>query len=180
MKPKKHIHNIILSALFTAIIALLSQISIQSPFGVPITLQTFAVAFCGYFLGAKWSMLSVIAYIFTGAVGIPVFSQFKGGLSSLFGLSGGYIIGFLFLSLFCGFCRKNPNTLKNITLSASGLMLCHLIGILWLLIVSKGDILSSFAIGSLFFVLKDIISLILAYISSKIIIKRIPKFSDFN
>lgn len=173
MKPKKHIHNIVLSALFAAIISLLSQISIQTPFGVPITLQTFAVAFCGYFLGAKWASLSVVAYIFTGAVGLPVFSQFNGGIGVLFGLSGGYIIGFLFLSLFCGFCRKSKNVFKNIGFSASGLILCHLIGVLWIIFMSKGDMLSSLAAGSFIFVFKDIISLTLAYFLSKTILKRI-------
>ena len=180
MKTKKNIQNIILSALFAAIIALLSQIYIPTPFGVPLTLQTYAVAFCGYFLGAKWSAVSVAVYIFTGAVGLPVFSQFKGGLGALFSISGGYIIGFLFLGLFCGFCKKTKLIINKILLSAAGLTLCHLIGVLWLSFVSKGSISSAFAASSLIFVLKDIISIILAYISSKIILKRIPDFMEYN
>lgn len=175
MKTKTKTQNIILSALFAAIIALLSQVAIMTPAGLPLTLQTFAVAFCGYFLGAKWSVVSVVVYIFIGAVGLPVFSQFKGGLGSLFSISGGYIIGFLGLALFCGLCQKKKNALTKILLSSAGLIICHLIGVLWLCFVSKGNILSSFAASSLIFILKDIISLVLAYISSKIILKRIPE-----
>ena len=41
-------------ALITAAMAIVSQLSIPLPSGIPITLQTLAVAFAGYLLGAKY------------------------------------------------------------------------------------------------------------------------------
>ena len=51
---KKRTLRLITAALFTAITAVLSQTAIPTPFDVPLTLQTFAVALCGYVLGVKW------------------------------------------------------------------------------------------------------------------------------
>ena len=46
----------------TAIIAVLSQITIPLPTHVPVTLQTFAVALAGYFLGWKGGAVSALVY----------------------------------------------------------------------------------------------------------------------
>ena len=53
------------------------------PTGVPITVQVFAVALVGVILGWKRGVLAVLVYILIGAVGVPVFANFKGGLSVL-------------------------------------------------------------------------------------------------
>ena len=71
---KKRTLRLITAALFTAITAVLSQTAIPTPFDVPLTLQTFAVALCGYVLGVKWGLASTAAYILLGTVGVPVFS----------------------------------------------------------------------------------------------------------
>ena len=76
---KKRTLRLITAALFTAITAVLSQTAIPTPFDVPLTLQTFAVALCGYVLGVKWGLASTAAYILLGTVGVPVFSgAFRG------------------------------------------------------------------------------------------------------
>ena len=66
-------------AMFTAVVAVLSQIAIPMPSGVPVTLQTLAVALCGYVLGSKKGAVSLLVYALLGAVGAPVFANFKGG-----------------------------------------------------------------------------------------------------
>ena len=102
---KKRTLRLITAALFTAITAVLSQTAIPTPFDVPLTLQTFAVALCGYVLGVKWGLASIAAYILLGTVGVPVFSGFRGGVQVLFGATGGFIFGFLFLTGLCGACN---------------------------------------------------------------------------
>ena len=77
MFPTKYI---ILSGLFAAIMALLAQISIPIPFSpVPITGQTFGVFLTGAILGGRWGAVSMLTYIFIGAIGFPVFSFAQGG-----------------------------------------------------------------------------------------------------
>ena len=86
--------------MFTALITVCSWISI--PTTIPFTLQTFAVFLTVALIGTKRSFISVIIYILLGAVGLPVFSGFKGGVGALLGPTGGYIIGFLFTALITG------------------------------------------------------------------------------
>ena len=87
--------KLVYTAVFAAITACLAQITIPMPSGVPITLQTFAVAFAGFFLGAKCGLAAVGIYILLGAAGAPVFSGFTGGAPHLIGLTGGFVWGFL-------------------------------------------------------------------------------------
>ena len=90
---REKITNIVMVGVFAAVLAVLSQISFPLPSGIPVTLQTFAVALCGYALGCKRGTLAVLVYIVLGAVGLPVFANFSGGFGSLVGLAGGYIYG---------------------------------------------------------------------------------------
>ena len=81
-------------AIFAVLIAICSWISI--PAAVPFTLQTFGVFIAVGVLGGKRGSLSVLVFILLGAIGIPVFANFSGGIGVLAGPTGGYIIGFLF------------------------------------------------------------------------------------
>ena len=73
---------------------------------VPFTLQTFAVFLAVGVLGGKRGSLAVLIYILLGAVGIPVFAGFSGGIGQLLGNTGGYIIGFLFSALLMWLIEK--------------------------------------------------------------------------
>ena len=74
-------------AMFTTLIAVLAQVSIPLPGGVPLTLQTFAVPLAGLILGAKRGTVSALLYVLLGAVGVPVFANFTGGLGTGLALS---------------------------------------------------------------------------------------------
>ncbi len=89
-------------AVFTAIIAVMAQISIPMPAGVPMTLQTLAIPLAGLVLGAKRGTLSALLYVLLGAVGVPVFAGFTGGLGIVLGVTGGFIITFPLMALAAG------------------------------------------------------------------------------
>ena len=151
-------------ALFSAILAILAQITIPLPTGVPITLQTFAVALCGYCLNAKEGCISVVVYLMLGAIGIPVFSGFQGGISRLVGPTGGFLIGFVFLAWFCGInFEKKP---LKVIFGMIGLILCHLTGALQYAILMKIDFLQSLLTVSVPFLIKDTISVAAAFFVS--------------
>lgn len=83
-----------LCALFAALLTLCAWISI--PTGtVSFTLQTFGVALALYLLGGKWGAAAIFVYLLLGAVGLPVFAGFQGGIGALLGVTGGYLSGFL-------------------------------------------------------------------------------------
>lgn len=90
-------YDMVYIAVFAVIMAICSWISI--PAQVPFTLQTFGVFVAVGVLGGKRGTLAVLVYILLGALGIPVFAGFQGGMGILLGTTGGYIVGFLFSSL---------------------------------------------------------------------------------
>lgn len=169
---KKRILNITFAALFTAITAALSQAAIPTPFGVPLTLQTFAVALCGYVLGIKWGLASIITYILLGMFGVPVFSGFKGGAQVLFGATGGFIFGFLFLAAFCGAAEIIKNKYLKILPGFAGLAVCHLLGTVQYALIYKMEFIPAFLLVSAPYLLKDAISVVLAFLPA-VYIKRL-------
>ena len=77
-------------AIFAVLIAICSWISI--PMTVPFTLQTFGVFMAVGVLGGKRGSLAVLVYILLGAIGVPVFAGFSGGLGILLNNTGGYMM----------------------------------------------------------------------------------------
>ncbi|MEE1055604.1 MAG: biotin transporter BioY [Acutalibacteraceae bacterium] len=146
-----------LAALFTAVIAVISQISVIMPTGVPITFQTFVVALCGFVLGTKLSLASVLTYILAGAVGLPVFSGFRGGVQHIFGATGGFIIGFLALALFCGIAGTRSSFMPRLFIGIIGLIICNFIGVVQFAAVSSVGLIEAFLTASVPFLIKDII-----------------------
>ncbi len=95
--------NIFLVLSGTLFIALMANLRIVLPFTpVPITGGTFAIMLVGLAYGKKLAPLTVLTYIVAGSIGLPVFAGFNGGLT-IFSPSGGYVIGYFFAALVCGY-----------------------------------------------------------------------------
>lgn len=171
----KKIRNLTYIGLVTALIAVISVWQIPIPFsGVALTFQTFAVSLSGYMLKGWRGVLCVLLYIVLGAVGLPVFSGFQGGAFVLLGPSGGFIFGFLPLALLCGI-KKARKPFISLALGLLGLILCHLFGVIQLCLVTKSAPLTAFLASSLPFIPKDILSLLGAYLISRMLGKRLLK-----
>ncbi|GAA4726835.1 biotin transporter BioY [Brevibacillus fulvus] len=93
-ETNRRLKNFILAALFAALIAILAQVTIPLPL-VPITGQTLAVGLTATVLGSRYGTLAILIYILMGVIGLPVFSEAKGGLPVLIGPTGGFITGFV-------------------------------------------------------------------------------------
>lgn len=101
-KSKLTTKQIVLTGMMTAVLAVLSIVTIPLPTGVPVTLQTFAMAFCGYVLGWKLGGASSALYLILGAIGVPVYAGMSGGFGALLGPAGGFIFGFIPMAMLCG------------------------------------------------------------------------------
>lgn len=178
--------NIIFIGLFAAITAVLSQIAIPLPTNVPLTLQTFAVALAGYFLGAVKGTVAMVVYVMLGAVGVPVFANWKGGFSVITGATGGFIVGFIFMALLCGVgssvfsSKKLSGKVLAVLLGIAGLAVCHMLGFGWYAIFAKVSLGKSFMVVSLPYLIKDIGSVIAAYVISEELIKRLAKTGAYS
>ena len=125
-------------AICAAIICVCAWITV--PATVPFTLQVLGVFLSIRLLGGKKGTAAVAVYILLGMVGLPVFSGFRGGPGHLLGLTGGYIIGFLFTGL--GYLLmesklRSLGFLPRIVLLALDLLPCYLVGTLWFTAVSR-------------------------------------------
>ncbi len=174
VKTKENVKvlDLVYIAIGAALIAICSWISI--PTAVPFTLQTFAVFFVLLLLGGERGTIATLVYILLGAIGVPVFAGFSGGIGVLFGSTGGYIIGFLFVGLiymlFTKFFKKNL-VIKIVAL-VLGLTVCYAFGTVWFMHVymqSNGEIGLLAVLGWCVFpfIIPDLLKMALAVVISK-------------
>ncbi len=172
---KTGIREITYAGVFAAIIAVLSQISIPLPSGVPVTLQTFAVAIAGALLGWKLGLLAVVVYLILGCVGVPVFAGFIGGAQVMVGMTGGFLWGFLCMVVLCGIGAGRKNKVIGYALGLLGLLSCHLLGVIQFSVVAQMSFGESVLLVSVPYLIKDVISVILGFVFGGMIRKRLRK-----
>ncbi len=140
-KDKKIFHTIDITYIGAAValITICSWISI--PTTIPFTLQTFAVMLAVLLLGGMRGTIAITVYILLGAVGVPVFSGFTGGISRLMGPTGGYIIGFLGTALVMWAFEKilGKKLWVYITAIILGLVVCYTFGTVWFIKLYTAD-----------------------------------------
>ena len=136
MKQKKiSVSEMALIAVMAAVTCIMGPLSIPIPFSVvPISLTNLAVYLAIYVLGCRRGTLSYLVYLLLGLVGVPVFSGFSGGVGKLFGPTGGYLLGFIFMALICGWaidhfsCKLVPSFIGMLL----GTVVCYAFGTAWL------------------------------------------------
>lgn len=135
VKRKMTTEQMTVTALMTAITCVLGPLALPIPVSpVPISLTNLVIYFMAYVLGAKLSVISFLVYLFLGAVGLPVFSGFAGGLGKLAGPTGGYLLGFIFLAWLAGFFveRFPGRRLMHAVGMMIGTAISYLFGTVWL------------------------------------------------
>lgn len=177
MQRNSNILDLCLISLMTAVMAITAQIAIPLPLGVPITLQTFAVTLAGIILGHKKGALSALIYIFIGAIGIPVFSNFTGGYQCLIGPTGGFIISFPIMAYIVGLGITYNSRFKGalVTSIILGNVINLLCGTLWFSFLSKTSLLASFTTCVVPFLPTTLIKIVLSWIAGLNIRKRLTK-----
>lgn len=132
----------------------------------PITLFTLVVYLFSYCLTPFETTMGTFIYILLGAVGLPVFSGAQGGLGKLFGPTGGYIFGYLFLAVICAFSTKlfPKNRLLQIVGMVIGTAVLYLFGTIWFTIVYKTDFLSALLMCVLPYLLGDALKIAVAVV----------------
>ena len=118
-------------AIFIALLAVCSWLAIPS--AVPFTMQTFAVFMTVEMLGMKRGALTIFAYILLGAVGVPVFAEFSGGLGVVMGTTGGYLIGFIGAALVMGLLERviKGSGWRAMVRMVAGMVVYYVFGTIW-------------------------------------------------
>lgn len=154
-------------SVMSVIIAICAWLTI--PAAVPFTMQTFGVFFALLFLGGKKGTAAIALYLILGAVGLPVFSGFSGGIGHILGATGGYMLGFLITGIIYIIFEKLGKSMKIPVFSLIlGLLACYLFGTLWFSIYKEDmDFLPALSVCVLPFIIPDLIKLALAVIISE-------------
>ena len=159
------------------LIAISAQFSINLPFSpVPITGQTLVVLLIGALLGKNRGTAAVGLYLAQGAAGLPVFAGGKSGLITLFGPTGGYLIGFTAAAYVVGILmelRYNKSLLYTGFSLLVGNLIIYTFGLFWLAkFVGESQALQ---LGLFPFLVGDLLKILLAVtilVSSQKIISR--------
>ena len=152
-------------SVMSVIIAICAWLTV--PYTIPFTMQTFGVFFALLFLGGKRGTAAIALYLLLGALGLPVFSGFSGGLGHIFGATGGYMLGFLLTGV--AYWVTEHLFGKSLKVSVQslifGLLLCYLFGTVWFSIYTDGmSFLSAALVCVVPFIVPDLTKLALAVI----------------
>lgn len=128
------------------------------------TMQTFGVFLTLLLLGGGKGSAACIAYLLLGAVGLPVFSGFQGGLGVLLGPTGGYLWGFLVLCLCYWALEKSIGEIAALVL---GLLLCYGCGTVWFFWIYGGNVWAVVLKCVVPYLIPDVLKLVFAKFVSK-------------
>jgi biotin transport system substrate-specific component len=148
--------------------AVAAQITIPTP-PVPFTLQVLAVILSGLLLGPRHGALAQAVYLLVGAVGVPVFAEFSGGLGVILGPTGGYLISYPIAAAVAGLAApavagaaRRRAISSGILWGCAGLAVIYALGAGWLTVVTKLPFGVILVQGVLIFVPFDLIKVSLA------------------
>lgn len=176
-KKKFDTKALTLIGVMTAVICIMGPLSVQLPVSpVPISMGTLAIYFVIYVLGMKKATISCCVYLLIGFVGIPVFTGFSSGPAKLLGPTGGYMLGYIFMALICGFVIDRTG---NVFFCFLGMLLgtavLYFFGSAWLAYQAGKTFLEALAIGALPFIPGDLAKIVIAMIAGAQIKKRLRR-----
>jgi biotin transport system substrate-specific component len=179
MKDKKiTTKELTLIGLMAGVTCILGPLSIPLPFSaVPISFTNLAIYFTIFLLGWKKGTISYLIYLLLGLVGLPVFSGFSGGPGKLFGPTGGYLIGFIFMAIISGiFIEKFRGKRYMYAIGmALGLMVTYLLGTAWLAAQAELAFYQALLLGVIPFIPGDILKIAAAMILGPILRKHVDR-----
>ena len=146
---------------------------IKIPFyPVPMTMQTFVVVLIGITFGWKLGLATIFAYLFEGAVGLPVFAGTpeKGiGISYMIGPTGGYLIGFITSVFIAGFVNLNKNIFVKFILLSASIFAIYITGVPWLAYLAGWEIAYVWGIKNFF--LAEVLKICILALSTEKLLK---------
>lgn len=151
MKKTATTRDLARSGLLLALLCASAPLSIPMPFGVPLTLQSALVMVTAMTSTMRNGLLVVGAYLFLGAIGLPVFANATGGLVRFAGPTGGYLLGFLLavVVIRATLPLHDPTTLRQVLACAAGGASIFALGMIWLILGHGMSLTAAFQSGCL-------------------------------
>lgn len=162
-KKRFTIYQLSVCALMAALMCVLGPMSI--PIGpIPVSLINFVIFLTVYVLSTKAAVTSYLIYLLIGAAGMGVFSGYEGGMGKLAGPTGGYLVGYIFAILLCGFIMKksHSNTVITIIGMIVANMVAYLFGTVWFVLQMQCDVWYALTVCVFPFIPFDIAKILIA------------------
>ena len=159
--------DMVFTALFAAVLCAVAPFAISiGP--IPLSFATLIIYLAAATLGWKHGVLSVLLYVLLGAVGVPVFSRFEGGLHKIVGVTGGFIIGYIPCALATGFLAEKFRfkLWACIFGMVIGTVLLYTCGTAWFMLQTGNTLARSLALCVTPFLPGDTIKVVIACIAA--------------
>lgn len=143
-----------------AVLCLISPISIPAGLSA-VTLQTFAVALCGYLLPPRQAVGAALSYLLMGACGLPVFAGLRGGAEILAGPTGGFLAGLPVMALLTSRFGRQTRALR-IPAGLAGLAVVYIWGAAHMSAAAGMNFRQALLVGVAPFIVKDAASVAFA------------------
>ena len=173
---KSAIFNMTSCALMAALMCVLCPVSV--PIGpIPISLSILVILLTVYVLGTWRALVSYTVYLLLGAVGMPVFSGFQGGLAKLAGPTGGYLAGFWLMILVAGIIMEKGkrNLLLTILGMLVGVAIDYAVGTAWFVFQTESTVVHALDVCVYPFIPFDVAKIVIAVLLGSVVYKGLQR-----
>jgi len=170
--------DMVFAALFAAVLCAVAPFAVNiGP--IPLSFATLVIYLAAGVLDWRLGALSVALYVMLGAVGVPVFSNFQGGLHKIVGVTGGFIIGYIPCAIATGVVVKvlRRRIWAYVLGMAIGTVLLYTCGTAWFMLQSGNPLAASLAMCVTPFLPGDAIKIVFASVISPKLRKALIKQS---
>lgn len=162
-KTKSSIYPLAMTAVMAAVISAVSPFAIAlGP--IPLSFCTLMLYTTPYILGWQRGAAATLVFLMLGAVGVPVFTGFEGGLGKVLGPTGGYMAGYIPLvvitGLFIKFFPKSRALQFLGMIAATGVL--YTLGTIWYMIQSGNPLNVAMKWCVIPFIPGDLIKMVIA------------------
>lgn len=148
------------------LIYLTARVAIPRPDSpVPYTLQTFGILVVGGALGMRRGGSAAALYVLLGVVGLPFFAEGKGGITVIWGATGGYLLGFVLAAAVVGRLAElgwDRRIGGSVGATLLGTVVIYAVGVPWLAAVTDLTLGEALATGVVPFLIVDAVKLLAA------------------
>lgn len=172
MKEKLSTKDLCFTAIFAAVTAICAQIAIPVPFSpVPISFGMVGLYVTAILLPPRCAIMSQVCYLLLGAVGVPVFGGFRGGIGALFGPTGGYLLVYPIMAAIVSFALNGNRALRvkatrgNVLIKgAIAICVAHLVlyvgGTVWLCVTTGNTFMAGLSLAVFPYIPLDIVKIV--------------------
>ena len=173
---KSAIFNMTSCALMAALMCVLCPVSV--PIGpIPISLSILVILLTVFVLGTWRALVSYTVYLLLGAVGMPVFSGFQGGLAKLAGPTGGYLAGFWLMILVAGLIMEKGK--RNLLITVLGMLVGvavdYAVGTAWFVFQTESTVAHALDVCVYPFIPFDVAKIVVAVLLGSVVYKGLQK-----